>query len=61
MVALVDYWAGGVLDIFGGFLIYMKGLGVVSGSMGLIAPLRFKTLDSHPDSSNVGPFPIPFS
>ena len=42
-----------------GFLIdfefYMAVLGVGRGPIGLGAPLRFKTLDSQPDKSNMGP------
>ena len=45
----------------GGFLLdsesYMAVLGIHSGSIGLGAPLRFKTLDSQPDSPNMGPVP----
>ena len=42
-----------------GFLLdfdfYMAVLGVRSGPIGFIAPLRFKTLDSQPEKSNMGP------
>ena len=38
----------------------MVVLGVGSGSNGLVAPLRFKTPDSQPDKSNMGPVPIDF-
>ena len=47
-----------------GFLIdfefYMAVLGVGRGPIGLVAPLRFKTLESQPDSSNMGPVSIDF-
>ena len=33
----------------------MAVLGVPSGPIGLVAALRFKILDSQPDSSNIGP------
>ena len=35
---------------------YMAVLGVGSGPIGLVAPLRFKTLDSQLDTSNMDPF-----
>ena len=42
-----------------GFLVdfefYMAVLGVGRGPIGLVAPLRFKTLDSQPEKSNMGP------
>ena len=42
-----------------GFLVdfefYMAVLGVGMGPIGLVAPLRFKTLDSQPEKSNMGP------
>ena len=42
-----------------GFLVdfefYMAVLGVGMGPIGLGAPLRFKTLDSQPEKSNMGP------
>ena len=34
---------------------YMVILGVGRGPIGLVAPLRFKTLDSQPEKSNMGP------
>ena len=36
----------------------MAVLGIPSGPIGLIEPLRFKWLDSQPDSLNMGPVPI---
>ena len=38
----------------------MAVLGVGRGLIGLVATLRFKTLDSQPDSSNMGPVPADF-
>ena len=47
-----------------GFLVdfefSMAVLGVGGVSIGLVAPLRFKWLDSQPDSSNMGPVSIDF-
>ena len=47
-----------------GFLVdfeyYMAVLGVGRGPIGLVAPLRFKTLDSQPDKSSMGPVYIDF-
>ena len=40
------------------FEFYMAILGVGRVPIGLVAPWRFKTLDSQPDSSNMGPVPI---
>ena len=37
------------------FELYMVVLGVGRGPIGLVPPLRFKTLDSQPEKSNVGP------
>ena len=42
------------------FKFYMAVLGVGRVSIGLVAPWRFKILDSQPDSSNMGPVPIDF-
>ena len=42
------------------FEFYMAVLGVGRVSIGLVAPWRFKILDSQPDSSNMGPVPIDF-
>ena len=42
------------------FEFYMTVLGVPSGPIGLVAPLRFKMLDSQPEKSNMGPFSIEF-
>ena len=38
----------------------MAVFGVPSGPIGLVAPRRFKILDSQPDSSNMGPVPTDF-
>ena len=47
-----------------GFLIDfefpMAALGVGRVPIGLVAPLRFKWLDSQPDSSNMGPVRLIF-
>ena len=48
------------MDFLVDFEFYMAVLGVGMGPIGLVAPWRFKTLDSHPDSSNMGPVPIDF-
>ena len=42
------------------FAFYMAVLGAGRGPIGLVAPLRFKILDSQPDSSNMGPVSIDF-
>ena len=42
------------------FELCLAVLGVPSGPIGFVAPLRFKILDSQPDSSNMGPVPIDF-
>ena len=42
------------------FEFYMVGFGVGRGSIGSVAPLRFKWLDSQPEKSNMGPVPIHF-
>ena len=42
------------------FEIYMAVLGIGSGPIGLVVPLRFKTPDSQAEKSNVGPVPIGF-
>ena len=42
------------------FEFSMAVLGVGRASIGLVAPLRFKWLDSHPDSSILGPVPTDF-
>jgi len=39
------------------FEFYMAVFGVPSGPMALVAALRFKTTDSQPGSSNMGPVP----
>ena len=38
----------------------MTVLGVHSGPIGFVAPLRFKILDSQPEKSNMGPVPTDF-
>ena len=40
------------------FEFYMAVLEVGSGPIGLVAPRRFKILDSQPGKSNMGPVPI---
>ena len=42
------------------FEFYMAVLGIGMGPIGLGAPLRFKTLDSQPEKSNMGPGSINF-
>ena len=42
------------------FEFSMAVLGVGRVPIGLVAPLRFKWLDSQPDSSNMGPVPTDF-
>ena len=51
----MDSGVGGSIGFFADFEFYMAVLGVGRGLIGLVAPLRFKTLDSQPDSSNMGP------
>ena len=51
----MDSGVGGVLGFFVDFEFYMAVLGVGRVSIGLVAPLRFKWLDSQPDTSNMGP------
>ena len=50
----------GSVGFLADFVFYMAVLGVPSGPIGLVAPLRFKTLDSQPEKSNMGPFWIDF-
>ena len=38
----------------------MAVLGVGRASIGLVAPLRFKRVDSQPVKSNIGPVPTDF-
>ena len=47
----------GFIGFLHDFEFYMPVLGVLSGPIGFVAPLRFKILDSQPDSSNMGLFP----
>ena len=58
----IEWTVGSVGSI--GFLVdfefYMAVLGVGRVPIGLVAPLRFKWLDSQPDSSNTGPVPTNF-
>ena len=42
------------------FEFYIAALGAGRGPIGFIAHLRFKTLDSQPDSSNMDPVPTDF-
>ena len=46
------------MDFLVDFKLYMAVLGVRMGPIGLGAPLRFKTLDSQPEKSNMGPVSI---
>ena len=48
----------GSVGLLPDFEFYMAVFGIPSGPVGLVAPLRFKILDSLPDSSNMGSFPI---
>ena len=48
----------GSIGFLADFEFYMAVLGVGRGPIGLIALLRFKWLDSQPDSSNTGPVSI---
>ena len=48
-------WVGEVRWILLDSAFYMIVLGVGVGPIGLVAPLRFKTLDSQPEKSNMGP------
>ena len=43
------------MDFLVDFDFYMAFWGVGMGPIGLVAPLRFKTLDSQPEKSNMGP------
>ena len=51
---------GGSIGFLADFEFYMAVLGFRRGSIGFIAPLTFKWLDSQPDSSNMGPVPTDF-
>ena len=53
-------WPVGSVRFLPDFEFYMTVLGVGRGPIGLVAALRFKTLDSQPDSSNMGPVPTDF-
>ena len=53
----MDSGVGGVCWIFGRFWIFYGSFGVGRVPIGLVAPLRFKWLDSQPDSSNMGLVP----
>ena len=48
------------MGFFLDFEFYMAVLGVGRGPIGLVAPSRFKTLDSQPEKSNMGPVSIKF-
>ena len=50
----------GSVGVLPDFKFYIAVFGVPSGSIGLVAPLRLKMLDSQPDSSNMGPVSIDF-
>ena len=51
----MDSWVGGVHVFLVDFKFYMGVLGVGMVPIGLGAPLGFKTLDSQPEKSNMGP------
>ena len=51
----------GSVGFLADFEFYIAVLGVPSGPIGFAAPLRFKMLDSQPDSSNMGPIPTDFN
>ena len=50
----------GSIGFLSDFEFYMAVLGYRRGPTGLVAPLRFKWLDSQPEKSNMGPVPIDF-
>ena len=50
----------GSIGFLPGFEFYMAVLGVPSGPIALGEALRFKTTDSQPDSSNMGPVQFDF-
>ena len=52
--------AGGFSWILVDFKSFLVVLEVPSGAISLVAPLRFKTLDSQPEKSNLGPVPTDF-
>ena len=52
--------SAGSIGFLADFEFYMAVLGVGSGPIGLVAPLRFKKLDSQPEKSNMGPVPTDF-
>ena len=56
----MDSWVVGVHWILSDFEFSRAVLGVGKVPTGLVAPLRFKWLDSHPDSSNMGPVSTDF-
>ena len=47
----------GYIVVLVDFEFCMVVVWVGSGSIGLVAPFRFKTCDSQPEKSNVGPVP----
>ena len=53
-------FAGGSIGFLSDFDFDVAVLRVGRGPMGLVAPLRFKWLDSQPEKSNMGPVPIDF-
>ena len=57
---LVYTLAVGPVGCFVDLEFYMAVLGVGRGPIGLVAPLRFQTIDSQPDSSNLGPVLMDF-
>ena len=53
-------WPVGSVGFLVDFDFYMAVWGVRRGPIGFVAPWRFKILDSQPEKSNMGPFPIDF-
>ena len=52
--------SGGSMGFLVDFEFYMAVLGVGICSVGLVAPLGFKRLDSQPEKSNMGPVSTDF-
>ena len=50
----------GSVGFLANFEFYMAVLGFGSGRIGLVAPWRFKALDSQPEMSNTAPVPTDF-
>ena len=51
----------GSVDFLIDFEFYISVLGVRRGPIGFVAPWRFKTLDSQPEKSNMGPVSTNFN